>query len=169
MNKKDGGGMLPVKTDLLKESEGIRYYRVRICVPSCRFFGLTIRRAEEYVLDFEITGDGVLTFDNRQAQAAVCRRRPAARTLAGEMLAAARSSCPGALTGRSLRGLHFELDAHYRAYRLGLLMKYAVVTDIGGTDPAAPDYDSNGAFFEHPLRNIPQAFREFLKRMRARD
>jgi hypothetical protein len=167
--KKKRGGMLPAKTAFLKEAEGIRYYRIRIRVPSRRFIGLTIGRAEEYVLGFEITRDGVLTFDNRQAQAAVCSRRPAARTLAGEMLAAARHSCPGALTGRTLRGLHFELDAHYRAYRLGLLMKYAVVTDIGGTDPAAPDYDSNGAFFEHPLRNIPQAFREFLKRIRERD
>ena len=71
---------------------------------------------------------------------------------------------PGALSGRTLRGMAFELRVHYRAYRMGLKRSHAAVTELGGLDSAAPDFDDNAAWFERPLRSLPAIGKALLRR-----
>ncbi|MBQ1411295.1 MAG: hypothetical protein IIY94_08485 [Oscillospiraceae bacterium] len=110
-------------------------------------------------LAFSVTPKGALGFDNRQANARVCMERRLSRVLAAEMIRTARERVPGALCGRTPRGLAFELRAHYRAYRLGILRIHSVTAEMGATDPHAPDHDSNAAWFEHPVRGLPSTLR----------
>ena len=106
-------------------------------------------------LRFSVTPKGALSFDNRQPQARACRSRRASRLLAAEMEGAARERVPGALAGRSQKGLALELRAHYYAYRIGFFRRHAANAELGSPNPAAPDYDANAALFEHPLRGLP--------------
>lgn len=112
---------------------------------------------------FTVTRDGALGFDNRQPCAGLCGKRRVSRLLAAEMAQAARDSVPGALAGRSRWGLAFELRVHYRAYRLGIRRSHAVTVEIGSPDPAAPDYDHNARWFEHPFRSLPAILKALLK------
>ena len=106
-------------------------------------------------LCFSVTRDGSLGFDNRQPNANVCARRAISRILAAEMSRTARERIPGALQGRTLRGLAFELRVHNRAFRLGLFRSHSVTTELGSLPAAAPGYDPNAIWFEHPLRSLP--------------
>ena len=103
-------------------------------------------------LTFSISPRGILSFDNRQPKACLCAVRSCSLSLAKELLQAARNRSPDALRGRTPEGLAFELRVHYRLYRLRILRSHTGTTEMGSTAPAAPDYDSNAAFFEFPLR-----------------
>lgn len=113
-------------------------------------------------LRFSVTPEGVLGFDNRQPGARACAGRQLSLALASEMARVARERVPGALSGRTQRGLAFELRVHNVAYRLGLFRTRSVTTEMGSPDPAAPDYDHNAAWFEYPLRSLPKIVKATL-------
>ncbi|MBQ7063714.1 MAG: hypothetical protein IJM90_02310 [Firmicutes bacterium] len=159
--------MLSVKTELLKESDESLEFRTCIVVPPRHIFGQAPGRTKEYALDYQLNRSGTLAFDNRQPQAFACRKWRISRALAEEMHTETLRRIPAALSGRTTKGLCMELIVHYWAFRFKFLMKYAVVTDIGSAEPDAPDYDSNAAWFEHPVRSIPDIIRETLRRLRA--
>lgn len=117
-------------------------------------------------LRFTVTPEGALSFDNRQPEARACRSRRISRLLAAEMARAARGRVPGALAGRSQKGLAFELRAHYYAYRIGFFRRHAANAELGSPDPASPDYDTNAAVFERPLRGLPAVLKALLRRCR---
>lgn len=128
-------------------------------------YDLTVSNARRSLtLGFSISPEGALGFDNRQPNARACANRRVSLALAAEMARVARARVPGALRGRTRRGLAFELRAHNRAYRLGLFRSRSVTTEMGSPDPAAPDYDHNAAWFEHPIRSIPLLLRILLGR-----
>ena len=113
-------------------------------------------------LRFSVTSEGALGFDNRQPDARACAGRQLSLALASEMARVARERVPGALSGRTQRGLAFELRMHNVAYRLGLFRTRSVTTEMGSPDPAAPDYDHNAAWFEYPLRSLPKIVKATL-------
>ncbi len=117
---------------------------------------------QSHTLRFSGTPQGSLGFDNRQSNARTCAKRQISRTLAAEMARVARGRVPGALRGRMQRGLAFELRVHNVAYRLGLFRTRSVTTEMGSPDPAAPDYDHNAAWFEHPVRSLPGIIKALL-------
>ncbi len=121
--------------------------------------------ARALVLHFTVTEQGALGFDNRQPGARACAGRQASRLLAADMAAAAKARVPGALSDRTEKGLAFELRVHNRAYRLGVHRSHSVTAEMGAAAPAAPDYDPNAVWFEHPLRNV----RPILKALCSRE
>ena len=119
-------------------------------------YALAIPAPRPCTLRFSVTSEGVLVYDNQQPNARRCCGRKTSKYLAAAMCRTARERVPGALRNRTLRGLAFELRVHNRAYRLGLFRSHSIVTDMGGLDPQAPDYDDNALLFEHPLRSLPR-------------
>ena len=113
-------------------------------------------------LCFSVTSEGALGFDNRQPNARACANRQLSNALAAEMARIARGRVPGALRGRTQRGLAFELRVHYAAYRLGLFRTRSVTMEMGSLFPDAPDYDHNAAWFEHPSRSLPRMVKALL-------
>ena len=120
------------------------------------------RSGEPLALEFSVTPQGGLGFDNRQPRARACAGRRISRLLAAEMARTARDRVPGALGGRTEKGLAFELRVHNRAHRVGFRPDHAVTAEMGSPDPAAPDYDHNAAWFEHPLRSLPKIVKATL-------
>lgn len=155
---------MTVQTTLLQEDSQGAVYRTRVQAPARRLLGRALGRPLDYTFTFSVTPEGALGFDNRQAQARGCAKGRVARSLAEEMTAAARARYPQALSGRTRRGMGLELSAHYRAYRLGLMKTHTVTTELGSLTPAAPDFDDNAAWFERPLRSLPQILRRLLAR-----
>jgi NitT/TauT family transport system substrate-binding protein len=49
-------------------------------------------------------------------------------------------------------GLAFELRLHYRFWRRHILRSRTAVSDMGGLDRSAPDYDNNAILFERAAR-----------------
>ena len=121
------------------------------------------RSGEPLALEFSVTPQGGLGFDNRQPRARACAGRRISRLLAAEMARTARDRVPGALGGRTEKGLAFELRVHNRAHRVGFRPDHAVTAEMGSPDPAAPDYDNNAAWFEHPVRQIPLLLKLLLR------
>lgn len=113
-------------------------------------------------LRFSVTPEGALGIDNRQPGARACAKRQISRTLAAEMARVARERVPGALRGRTQRGLAFELRVHNIAYRLGLFRTRSVTTEMGSPFADAPDHDHNAAWFEHPVRSLPGIIKALL-------
>lgn len=142
---------MTVKTSFREETDKNLYYEVSVSSP---------RRS--VTLCFSVTPAGALGFDNRQPGARACAGRQLSLALASEMARVARERVPGALSGRTQRGLAFELRVHNVAYRLGLFRTRSVTTEMGSPDPAAPDYDHNAAWFEHPLRSLPKIVKATL-------
>lgn len=120
------------------------------------------RRGGTQALYFTVTPEGALGFDNRQPGAGRCAGRRNSRALAEAMVRTARQRVPGALEGRSVRGMALELRVHYRAWRLGVQRGHAVTTELGSPNPQAPDHDRNARWFEHPFRSMPQIFKALL-------
>ena len=145
-------------TTLITENETGAVYRV--VFPRSRG-GKT---GEPLALEFSVTHQGGLGFDNRQPGARACAGRRVSRLLAAEMARTARDRVPGALGGRTEKGLAFELRVHNRAHRLGFRPDHAVTAEMGSPDPAAPDFDTNAVVFERPVRGIPP----LLKLLRSR-
>ena len=125
-------------------------------------YDVTVFAPVPCTLSFSVTQDGFLGFDNRQPNAKACLNRAVSRLLAAEMSRTACERVPGALKGRSLRGLAFELRVHNRAFRLGLFRSHSVTTELGGLDAFAPGYDHNAIWFEHPFRCIPAILRALI-------
>lgn len=140
---------MDVTTTLIAENETGAVYRV--VFPRSR----PEEPGESLALEFSVTPQGGLGFDNRQPGARVCAGRRISRILAAEMTRTARARVPGALGGRTEKGLAFELRVHNRAHRVGFRPDHAVTAEMGSPDPAAPDYDNNAAWFEHPVRQLP--------------
>ena len=140
---------MDVTTTLISENENGAVYRV--VFPRSRGG----EPGEPLALEFSVTSRGCLGFDNRQPGARACAKRRVSRLLAEEMTRTARERVPGALGGRTEKGLAFELRVHNRAHRLGFRPDHAVTAEMGSPYPAAPDYDNNAAWFEHPVRQIP--------------
>ena len=115
-------------------------------------------------LAFSVTSVGALGFDNRQPNARACANRRLSLALAAEMARVARERVPGALQGRTQRGLAFELRVHNRFYRLGLFRHRTVTTEMGSPLPSVPDFDHNAAWFEHPIRSLPRMIKALLHR-----
>ena len=103
-------------------------------------------------LEFTVSRSGALHFDNRQPCAGLILDPARSLLLAAEMLKAARTTVPGALSGRTERGLAFELRVHYRFWRRHVLRSRTAVSDMGGLTRTAPDYDSNAVLFERAPR-----------------
>lgn len=148
---------MEAKTSLLRVEEDGAYYRVLLPCPG--------RRAEDSApaLEFKLTPEGVLNFDNRQPEARLCARRRSSRLLAEEMIRTAQTRVPGALGGRTHRAVAFELRVHYCAFRLGVLRSHSVTAEIGSLRPHAADYDSNAVWFEHPFRSAPAILKALFK------
>ena len=146
-----------VKTTLLQENEPGAICRAELPCPSWE------DPARVCALNFSVTPAGVLSFDNRQPGAKACAGRRASRLMAEAMVRTARERCPEALPGRTTRGLARELRVHNWFYRLGILRRHSVTSEMGGLDPAAPDYDDNAVCFEHPIRSLPQVLKLMLK------
>lgn len=142
---------MTVETTIREETEENLQYDVSVS---------SLRRS--VTLSFTLTRAGILGFDNRQPDARACANRQISLALASEMARTARQRVPGALRGRTQRGLAFELRVHYAAYRLGIFRAYSVTTEMGSLDPDAPDYDHNAAWFEHPLRSLPKIVKATL-------
>lgn len=119
-------------------------------------------RHQSHTLRFFVTPEGALGFDNRQSNARTCAKRQISLALAAEMASVARERVPGALRGRTQRGLAFELRVHNIAYRLGLFRTRSVTTEMGSPFADAPDYDHNAAWFEHPVRSLPGIIKALL-------
>jgi hypothetical protein len=115
-------------------------------------------------LTFSVTPEGGLGFDNRQPGARACANRSVSLALAAEMARVARERIPGALQGRTQRGLAFELRIHSRFYRLGLFRRRTVTTEMGSPLPDAPDFDHNAAWFEHPIRSLPRMIKTLFRK-----
>jgi hypothetical protein len=147
-----------VVTTLLSENETGAVYR--ILLPDAA----DAKTGKPLALEFTVTPEGALVFDNRQPGARACAGRRISHLLAAEMARIARYRVPGALGGRTERGLAFELRFHNRAYRAGFLRSHAVTAEMGSPDPAAPDYDGNAAVFERPVRGLPPILRAFRRR-----
>ena len=146
---------MDVVTTLIQETESGAVYRT--VLPQAAEPGAPL------ALEFTLSSNGTLHFDNRQPEALACMDRQSARLLAAEMARVARERVPGALSGRTEAGLAFELRAHYRVYRMGVLRSRSAVTDMGSPDPSAPDYDNNAAVFEKKLRDLPHILKSFRK------
>ena len=142
---------MTVETTIREETEENLQYDVSVS---------SLRRS--VTLSFTLTRAGILGFDNRQPNARACANRQISLALASEMARTARQRVPGALRGRTQRGLAFELRVHNVACRLGLFRTRSVTTEMGSPDPAAPDYDHNAAWFEHPLRSLPKIVKATL-------
>lgn len=142
---------MTVKTSFREETDKNLYYDVSVSSP---------RRS--VTLCFSVTPAGGLGFDNRQPNARACANRRVSLALASEMARIARERVPGALHGRTQRGLAFELRVHNVAYRLGLFRTQSVTAEMGSPDPDAPDYDHNAAWFEHPVRCLPEIVKAVL-------
>lgn len=142
---------MTVKTSFREETDKNLYYDVSVSSP---------RRS--VTLCFSVTPAGGLGFDNRQPNACACANRRVSLALASEMARIARERVPGALHGRTQRGLAFELRVHNVAYRLGLFRTQSVTAEMGSPDPDAPDYDHNAAWFEHPVRCLPEIVKAVL-------
>lgn len=140
-----------VKTSLRTETNEHALYAVSLSAP---------RRS--HTLRFSVTPQGSLGFDNRQPDARACAKRQISLALAAEMARVARERVPGALRGRTQRGLAFELRVHNIAYRLGLFRTRSVTTEMGSPFADAPDYDHNAAWFEHPVRSLPGIIKALL-------
>lgn len=138
-------------TTLLRETEQGAVYELAPREPGA---GWSLR--------FSVTPEGALGFDNRQPDAGRCAQRRISAALAEQMARTARARVPGALAGRTVKGLAFELRVHNRAYRLGVLRRQAVTAELGSPEPGAPDFDRNAAFFERPLRGLPLVFKSLL-------
>ena len=134
---------MSIKTTLLHETESAATYRTVLTDASS---------VKPLSLDFTVSQNGVLRFDNRQPGAALCMDPARSLLLAAEMLKAARTTVPGALSGRTERGLAFELRVHYRFWRRHVLRSRTAVSDMGGLNRRAPDYDSNALLFERAPR-----------------
>ena len=146
-----------VKITLLQETEAGAVYRAELPCPTRK------DPARVCALNFSLSPEGVLGFDNRQPDVRNGVGRQASRLLAEAMARTARERCPEALPGRTTRGLARELRIHYRFYRLGLLRRHTVTAEMGGLDPAGPGYDNNAFCFEHTLRGLPR-LRQLLRR-----
>lgn len=148
---------MEVVTTLLSENETGAVYRSVVTPTGREGAGRSL------ALEFTVTAQGVLEFDNRQPGARACAGRRVSRLLAAEMSRTARTRVPGALGGRTEKGLACELRFHNRAYRLGFLRSHSVTAEMGSPDPGAPDRDSNAAWFEHPVRKLPLLLKLLLK------
>lgn len=156
---------MTVQTQLLRETERGSVYRVSFPAPPGGRRGAPGGPAPaQRALEFTVTPEGSLGFDNRQPDARLCARPAVSRLLAEEMARTARERVPGALTGRSQRGLARELRLHRRAYALGVLRRHSGSTEAGSVDPAAPDYDSNALWFERPIRGLPALLKALFSR-----
>ena len=156
---------MTVETKLLEQTPQGARYQVLVKLPPRRRPDAEERRIP---LEFTVTPEGALGFDNRQPQAKLCARGRVSRALAEEMARTARLQVPGALAGRTQKGLARELRLHYRAYRLGLMRVHAVTAELGSPDPDAPDHDNNAVLFEHPFRGLPQLLRAYARRFRGK-
>lgn len=145
-----------LRTEQLEETENGTVFRTVLPTPA--------PDGSEAALRFTLTPEGALKLDNRQPEARRLRGKRSALAMAAVMREAALARNPAALSGRTLRGMAFELRVHYRAYRMGLKRSHAAVTELGGLDPAAPDFDDNAAWFERPLRSLPSIGKALLRR-----
>ncbi len=158
---------MEAQTSLQAQQEGGWVFETRLLSsrdPECR----GPAQDEAFRFAFTVAPSGVVRFDNRQLQARSCCRRQPGNLLAAEMLQAARTQVPGALPGRSLLGIRRELAIHYRFYQFRILRRHATVTDIGGMEAQAPDYDGNAVCFEHPSKSLGPILRELKRRIRPR-
>ena len=142
---------MTAQTLLLREDEKQAVYRVVLSAPSRGKNAAPV----EYALEFSVTAQGGLGFDNRQPNARLCVSPAVSRLLAEEMARTAQARVPGALAGRSRKGLARELRLHRRAYALGVKRSHAVTAELGSLAPEAPDHDHNAVWFEHPFRSLP--------------
>ena len=140
-----------VTSTLIQDTEQNAVYRISAS-----------ERKGSWELYFTVSPEGALGFDNRQPGARLCAKRRVSKAMAEEMARTAREKVPGALAGRTVKGLAFELRVHNRAYRLGVLRRQAVTAELGSPEPGAPDFDRNAAFFERPLRGLPRVFKSLL-------
>lgn len=118
----------------------------------------------DWRLTFSVDSQGAVTFDNRQPGAGCCKSRRLSRLVGAEMARIAGAQVPGALSGRTPRGLGLELRVHYWFYRLHILRIHTRITDLGSLDPTRPGYDTNGFVFERPLRGLPKAVKALVCR-----
>lgn len=151
MNGQKKTSSMIAASSLLQEADRQALYAVSLSAP-CR----------SVTLCFSVTPAGGLGFDNRQPNARACANRRVSLALASEMARIARERVPGALHGRTQRGLAFELRVHNVAYCLGLFRTQSVTAEMGSPDPDAPDYDHNAAWFEHPVSCLPEIVKAVL-------
>lgn len=160
--------MEPIQTTVQPRPEGGWSCQTQFRLPPRRLGALRLGKPRDYRFEFIVAPSGVVRFDNRQAQARACGSRRAGGLLAAEICRVATRQVPGALTGRSPRGLRWELGVHYRFHQLGVLRRHATVTDMGGTEAQGPDYDGNAVCFEHPSKSLGPILRELKKRLRRK-
>ena len=112
--------------------------------------GMDTQRTTHASLRFTVRKNGVVAFDNAQADASHIRIDIIREVLAGQMLRVARKQVDGALSGRSVSGLSLELIDHYLVYahKIPGIVDNAKVADMGGVSKDKPGYDSNASFFE---------------------
>ena len=145
-----------LRTEQLEETENGTVFRTVLPTPA--------PDGSEAVLRFTLTPEGALKLDNRQPEAGRLLGRRLSLAMAAAMREIALARNPGALSGRTLRGMAFELRVHRRAWQMGVKRSHAVVTELGGLDPAAPDYDDNAAWFERPVRSLPAIGKALVRR-----
>lgn len=157
-----------LRTEQLEETENGTVFRTVLPTSPLRN-AKTARRSGSpgspaAALRFTLTPEGALKLDNSQPEARRLRGKRLSLAMAAAMREAVLARNPNALSGRTLRGMAFELRVHCRAYRMGLKRSHAAVTELGGLDPAAPDFDDNAAWFERPLRSLPSIGKALLRR-----
>lgn len=145
-----------LRTEQLEETENGTVFRTVLPTPA--------PDGSEAVLRFTLTPEGALKLDNRQPEAGRLLGRRLSLAMAAAMREAALTQNPDALSGRTLRGMAFELRVHYWAFRMGLKRSHAAVTELGGLEPAAPDFDDNAAWFERPVHSLPTIGKALLRR-----
>ena len=118
---------------------------------------ISLGSIENYKFTYVVSNTGVITFDNTQEDAKYLAKgnEGAVRlTLAAEMMRVAKEQVPGALEGRTVFGIHYDLSLHYTAYVLHIKRSSSTKADIGSSKPGAIGYDSNADYFEHPFKHI---------------
>ena len=115
------------------------------------FLGVTMYespKSETADFSYTISSNGVVIFDNNQADAPFLTIDRICDTLADEMYAQAKEKVDVPLSWRTAQGLSSELYWHYISYSLYILRENAEYANIGGMHRNKPGFDSNAFIFE---------------------
>ena len=164
VSMKDISGKYPVyycddaETKLVNEDEnGLCYYETTITFRKVETDHAVLASAipqQVVTFSYTVSSEGIIAFDNNQENAYLIMSNSLCRSLVIEMTTVARNQVQDALNGRTIRGIVFEMHAHYYGYQLGMNPKNTDITHIASNIEGSRGYRDNDDWFEHPLRNI---------------
>ena len=155
--------VVEAKTSVSKEKNNFVECKTTVTVNKRgKISSMNYEKKSNYSFTYSVDSQGIIKFDNSQEMAENLAKGDVRRKLAEEMMRVAKTKVPGALEGRTISGIAFELYAHYRGKTLGIMSGHTSTTEIGGTVKTAIGYDYNADWFEHPIQNIPTIIGAFF-------